>query len=125
MIMMSETRMIRTFEDLESRRQTVRERMSGKTRIQVGLGTCGRAAGAGKTFDVFAESVIQHGLEADVIQVGCMGECAFEPMVEIIGTDGTSTIYCKVTKAVAEDIVKHHLVNGKTLDKYLLSRWKK
>jgi NADP-reducing hydrogenase subunit HndB len=54
-----------------------------------------------------------------------MGECAFEPLVEVVDLDGHSIIYCKVNKKMVEDIVESHIKNGKKLEKYSLYRFKK
>ncbi|MDD2297925.1 MAG: hypothetical protein PHX79_08945, partial [Sphaerochaetaceae bacterium] len=67
-----------------------------------------------------------HNLHNIIItQVGCMGECAFEPIVEIVEKDGTKTTYCKVGKRLAEEIVEEHLINGNRLDAYMLSTIKR
>ncbi len=117
--------LIKSSEDLMMLRNKVRKAMTSRIRVQVGMGTCGLAAGAGKVHDRFKELCQEHGIDVDLSPVGCMGECAFEPMVEIVEIDGSSTIYCKVTKTIAEEIFKSHLLAGKPLDKYSLSRFKK
>jgi len=100
--------------------------MNGGTRIQVGMGTCGIAAGARPVLNKFIEATSAHNLNNVVItQVGCQGECAFEPIVEVVEKDGTKTTYCKVSESMAEEIVEEHLINGKRLDKYMLSAIKR
>jgi NADP-reducing hydrogenase subunit HndB len=61
----------------------------------------------------------------EVTQVGCMGECAFEPIVEIVESNGSKTIYCLVTDRIASEIVEEHIMKGIRLDKYLLSKIKR
>ena len=100
--------------------------MVGGTRIQVGMGTCGIAAGARPVLNGFIEEIANHNLSNVVItQVGCMGECAFEPIVEVIEHDGTRTVYCKVNERMVSEIVEEHLINGKRLNSYLLSAIKR
>jgi len=100
--------------------------MVGGTRIQVGMGTCGIAAGARPVLNSFIEEIANHNLSNVVItQVGCMGECAFEPIVEVIEHDGTRTVYCKVNERMVSEIVEEHLINGKRLNSYLLSAIKR
>lgn len=95
-------------------------------RIQVGYGTCGIAAGAKPVYEAFVSEV--NGLKLDnveVTQVGCMGECAFEPIVEVLESNGSKTIYCLVTDRIASEIVEEHIVKGNRIDKYLLSKIKR
>jgi len=94
---------MKSLEDLKKLRDTAKKNMEmryqiGGTRIQVGMATCGIAAGARPVLNKFIEVVAEHNLPNVVItQVGCMGECAFEPIVEIVENDGTKTIYAKVS----------------------------
>ena len=122
---------MKSLEDLKKLRDQSLKNMQmryqvGGTRIQVGMGTCGIAAGARPVLNKFVEEINEHELKNIVItQVGCMGECAFEPIVEIVDQDGTSAIYCKVTERMVNEIVEEHLVNHKRLDRYLLSSVKR
>jgi NADP-reducing hydrogenase subunit HndB len=122
---------MKSLEDLKKLRDQSLKNMQmryqvGGTRIQVGMGTCGIAAGARPVLNKFVEEINEHELKNIVItQVGCMGECAFEPIVEIVDQDGTSSIYCKVTERMVNEIVEEHLVNHKRLDRYLLSSVKR
>ncbi|MFA5007467.1 MAG: (2Fe-2S) ferredoxin domain-containing protein [Candidatus Izemoplasmatales bacterium] len=122
---------MKSLEDLKKLRDQSLKNMQmryqvGGTRIQVGMGTCGIAAGARPVLNKFVEEISEHELKNVVVtQVGCMGECAFEPIVEIVDQDGTSSIYCKVTERMVDEIVEEHLVNGHRLDRYLLSSVKR
>lgn len=98
----------------------------GQRRIQVGMGTCGIAAGARPVMTKIIETIDALQLKDIIVtQVGCMGECAYEPIIEIIDSDGTNTIYCQVTAEKAEEIIKTHIVEGKVLDRYVLYKTKK
>ncbi len=95
-------------------------------RIQVGYGTCGIAAGAKPVYEAFVSEVDSLKLDnVKVTQVGCMGECAFEPIVEVLESNGSKTIYCLVTDRIASEIVEEHIVKGNRIDKYLLSKIKR
>ena len=54
-----------------------------RPRIHVGAGTCGLAAGAGKTLVAVAEYIKEKRLDVDVVEVGCLGLCSEEPLVDI------------------------------------------
>jgi NADH:ubiquinone oxidoreductase subunit F (NADH-binding)/NAD-dependent dihydropyrimidine dehydrogenase PreA subunit len=51
--------------------------------IFVGAGTCGLAAGAGKTLAAVRAYLAEHKIEADVVEVGCIGLCTAEPIVDV------------------------------------------
>ena len=51
--------------------------------IFVGAGTCGLGAGAGKTLTALKNYLAEKSIEADIIEVGCIGLCAAEPMVDV------------------------------------------
>ena len=49
----------------------------------LGTGTCGLGAGAGKTLARAKEYLVDHGVETDVVEVGCVGLCAMEPIMDV------------------------------------------
>lgn len=51
--------------------------------IYVGAGTCGLGAGAGKTLEAIRQFLSDKMMDADVIETGCIGLCAVEPIVDI------------------------------------------
>ena len=51
--------------------------------IFVGTGTCGLGAGAGKTLAAVNKFLADKSLQADVVEVGCIGLCVAEPMVDV------------------------------------------
>ena len=57
-------------------------------RIKIGTGSCGIAAGAGEVLDFLKENV----KDIDIVEVGCLGHCYAEPLVEV-ETDEESVIY--------------------------------
>lgn len=122
---------MKSLEDLKKLREASLKNMNmryqtGGTRVQVGMGTCGIAAGARPVLNKFIEEIEQKNLKnISVTQVGCMGECAFEPIVEIVDAEGNSTIYANVCERMVSEIVEEHLVEGNRLDRYLLSRVKR
>ncbi len=51
--------------------------------VFVGTGTCGLGAGAGKTLEVIREYLQQKKADVDVVEVGCIGLCSSEPIVDV------------------------------------------
>jgi NADP-reducing hydrogenase subunit HndB len=118
---------VKSLEDLKKLRDqslknmTMRYQTDG-TRVQIGMGTCGIAAGARPVMSKFLEEISNRNLKnVTVTQVGCMGECAFEPIVEIVEQNGNSTIYCLVSERKVAEIVEEHIIGGQRLERYLLS----
>ncbi len=63
-----------------------RLRREGLTRpvIYIGTGTCGLGAGAGKTLAAIRRYLEAHPqLDAQVVEVGCIGLCVEEPLVDV------------------------------------------
>ncbi len=74
-------------ENITRRRAEARDRWHAKTGadlyITVGMGTCGLAAGAQETLAAIEAELARRGLHAAISQVGCVGMCSYEPMVEL------------------------------------------
>ncbi|HOH28822.1 MAG TPA: NADH-quinone oxidoreductase subunit F, partial [Candidatus Hydrogenedentes bacterium] len=47
----------------------------------VGAATCGRAAGAGEVLQALRDEIAKVNIQAQVIEVGCLGPCYLEPLV--------------------------------------------
>jgi len=60
----------------------LRRRMD-RPAVFIGTGTCGLGAGAGKTLAAVRTFLQEHTLDADVVEVGCIGLCAAEPILDV------------------------------------------
>ncbi len=61
----------------------LRKENNTKPVIFIGAGTCGLGAGAGKT-ELAAKKYLQEkNIDADIIQVGCIGLCSSEPILDV------------------------------------------
>ncbi|MFP4052668.1 MAG: NADH-ubiquinone oxidoreductase-F iron-sulfur binding region domain-containing protein [Phycisphaerae bacterium] len=54
-----------------------------KPTLFVGAGTCGLGAGAGKTLSAIRQYIDANGVDAEIVEIGCIGLCAAEPMVDV------------------------------------------
>ncbi len=61
----------------------LRRRVLEKPVLFVGTGTCGLGAGAGKTLAAVRAILGDAGIEADVVEVGCIGLCSEEPLLDV------------------------------------------
>lgn len=95
-------------------------------RIIVGMATCGITAGAKEVYDALEHEISLSGLKnVEIGEVGCIGECALEPIVEIYNSKGTRTTYCKVKPEDAERIINRHIQKGFVVEELLLVKNKK
>jgi NADP-reducing hydrogenase subunit HndB len=106
----------------EDARRAIRVRLQTETRIVVGLGTCGIAAGARDTMQAILRELEARGIEAQVTTVGCIGMCAFEPLVDIEQAAGTRITYGRVTPAMVPRLIEEHLVNGRIVAEWIVGR---
>lgn len=105
----------KTFDNVNQRKD------SSKTRIVVGMATCGIAAGARPVLLAIMEEVAKLGLkDVSVIQTGCMGVCRLEPIVEVIRHGEEKVTYIKMTPEKAVRVVNEHVAQGKVVDEYTM-----
>jgi len=118
---------MKSLEDLKKLRDEALKKMTMRYtkdgyRIQIGMGTCGIASGAKPILSAFLEEIESHELaNVTVTQVGCMGECAYEPMAEVIDMNGQSYVYCGVTISMVKEIIEKHIINNEPQTRYLLT----
>lgn len=83
---------------------------SQKSRIFIGTGTCGIAAGADDVLKTLQEELSANNIAADIIQVGCIGLCFAEPLIEIAKPGKPSIFYGNVTPEITTEIVRDWLL---------------
>jgi NADH-quinone oxidoreductase subunit F len=68
-----------------------------KPTILIGTGTCGLGAGAAKTIEAAKAYVAERMIDADVVEVGCLGMCSEEPMLDVQLPGKARISFCRVT----------------------------
>jgi len=122
---------MKSLEELKKIREEAAKRMNLRDqkdgyKLVVGMATCGIAAGARPVLNALVEEVNARDLSnVKVTQVGCMGECALEPIVEVYDPKGTRYTYCKVNAESAKQIVEKHVVGGQPIEAMLIQNFKK
>jgi NADH-quinone oxidoreductase subunit F len=79
-----------------------------KTKIIVGLGSCGIAAGAKKVYDKIEALKAAENLDFELKKTSCIGMCYREPLVEIQDDSGTY-LYGEVDEERAIEILDKHI----------------
>lgn len=118
---------MKTIEELNAIRDRMKPRIAlrketNETRIIVGMATCGIAAGARPVLAAFVEEIEKAGLTGAVMvtQSGCMGNCAYEPMVEVVRAGEEKVVYARMTPEKAREVVDKHIIGGKPIAEYTL-----
>lgn len=102
-----------TFEEL--RKEAISEwealQHSDQPRFLVGTATCGRAAGADAVLAAIEEEIKRRGIPAIVTQVGCIGLCYTEPLVDIVKPNRPRISYGNVTPEIVHQLIEDYIIN--------------
>ena len=79
--------------------------------IFVGTATCGRSSGALKLLDFIDTQLRSRHLDARVMEVGCIGCCYLEPLVDIAKRGHPRVCYSRVTPEIVSRLITDYLVN--------------
>ncbi|MFO8234230.1 MAG: NADH-quinone oxidoreductase subunit NuoF [Bacteroidales bacterium] len=90
-----------------------------RTKVLVGLASCGIAAGAQKVFDKLQEIKKADKLDIELKKTGCIGMCYREPLVEIIDENG-SYLYGDVDDQRAVEIMDKHIGSDEPIKEYVV-----
>ncbi len=90
-----------------------------QTKVIVGLGSCGIAAGAGKVYEELQRIKVADNLDFELKKTSCIGMCFKEPLVEIIDETG-SYLYGEVDSKKADEIIEKHIVNFTPVKEYIV-----
>ena len=102
-------------QDLVIRQQTT-------TKITVGMGTCGIAAGARETMQAILKELDQRDIDAHVTTVGCIGMCSKEPLVDIEQAGKPRITYANVHPDMVSRLIDEHLVKGNIVSEWVFGR---
>lgn len=117
---------MKSVEELKAIRERALKEISirdneNKTRIIVGMATCGIAAGAKPVMNAFIDEIQKRNVQnVTVSMTGCVGICRLEPMAEVFEANGKKTTYVKLNAEKARRIVAEHIVNQKPVIEYTI-----
>ena len=90
-----------------------RQRALGeKPSIRVGTAICGQAAGALEVVEALRREVVRLGIDATVSEVGCLGLCYAEPLVDVQFPGEPRVFYQQVTPGSLPPLVEAHLIEA-------------
>ncbi|MDP7285659.1 MAG: NADH-quinone oxidoreductase subunit NuoF [Dehalococcoidales bacterium] len=102
-----------TFAEIQSRAKAEWAALEhgDKPRILIGSATCGRAAGAKAVLEATNAALAQHNLEANITEVGCIGPCYAEPLMDIIKPGRPRICYSQVTPEIVPWLIEDYIIN--------------
>lgn len=90
-----------------------------QTKVIVGLGSCGIAAGANKVYNKIKALQEAEKLDFELAKTSCIGMCFREPLVEVIDENG-SMIYGDVDEDKAIEIIQQHVIGLNPIKDYVV-----
>jgi NADH:ubiquinone oxidoreductase subunit F (NADH-binding) len=108
----------KNFASLDKKAQDVWNRFAGQSgattpKIFVGTATCGRASGALSVISAIKEEISKNKITADIVEVGCIGMCYIEPIVDIQKPPLPRISFCNVSPEFGRRLVREFLALGK------------
>ena len=104
------------FEQLEAEAIRRRETEAGRPWLRVGTALCGQAAGADAVVDALREALESQGVDARISEVGCIGLCYAEPLLDVQLPGGPRVFYGNFDPEKAAEVVSTHVAGGKPVD---------
>ncbi len=83
-----------------------------RARIYLGMASCGRAAGIEAVKETILGLLKEHRITAQLIEVGCIGPCYLEPLMDIAAFGKPRISYGNMNPAKAKLIFEKHLLQG-------------
>jgi NADH-quinone oxidoreductase subunit F len=80
--------------------------------IYLGTASCGRAAGAMEVLESVEKTLKENRLKAKIVQVGCIGPCYLEPLMDITLPGRPRISYANVNPEKTKKIIESYLIQG-------------
>jgi NADP-reducing hydrogenase subunit HndB len=103
-------------------RERIQEKRATRTKILIGMGTCGIAAGAREVADAVRSELKRRDIPADVVPVGCIGICQMEPLVDIEEPGLARVTYQNVQPEMVSRLITEHLVERRVVTEWAVGR---
>ena len=94
---------------------------NGRTKLVLGYGTCGIAAGAAAVKEALEREVSAGGYDLELDIAGCMGFCFREPIVEVFYPDGRAVVYGDLTPKKVPQLLEAAAA-GEILEEWVVRR---
>ena len=88
--------------------------------VRVGTALCGQAAGCSSVVSALREALDRHGVDARLSEVGCIGLCYAEPLVDVQLPGGARIFYGNFDPEQADELVEINVGNGWPVERLAL-----
>ena len=88
--------------------------------LRVGTALCGLAAGADAVVGALRDALESQGVDARVSEVGCIGLCYAEPLLDVQLPGGPRVFYGNFDPGRAGEVVSAHVAGGQPLEELAL-----
>lgn len=88
--------------------------------LRVGTALCGQAAGSDAVVAALKDALQSQGVDARVSEVGCIGLCYAEPLLDVQLPGGPRVFYGNFDPEQAREVVSAHVAGGQPLEELAL-----
>jgi len=118
---------MKSLEDLKALREKlqsdIRVRENDGTKIIIGMGTCGIAAGAREVMAAILDELAVRKLKnVQVQQTGCIGMCEKEVLVDVVRPGEPRITYGNVKPVDVKRIIADHVINGRIIEDLVVGK---
>jgi NADH-quinone oxidoreductase subunit F len=101
------------------------QRLQSSTRpvVYVGAASCGQAAGANEVIKSISSYIKEKKVKATVLEVGCIGPCYLEPLVDVQMPGRPRISYSNVTPALAQKLLHSFFVKQEIPKSHLVGHF--
>ncbi len=105
-----------SFAQLEAEAQQRWDAGAQRPWLRVGAALCGLAAGAGSVAAALRDALQAEGVDACLSEVGCIGLCYAEPLLDVQLPGGPRIFYGNFDPQRAAEVVRTHVVGGQPVE---------
>ena len=109
-----------SFEELEQESLRRWETDSARPWLRVGTALCGQAAGGLEVVEALRAALESQGVDARLSEVGCIGLCFAEPLLDVQLPGGARVFYGSFDPQRAGDVVAAHVAGGQPVEELAL-----
>ena len=119
--------MKRSLDELKTIKEKIHQKNSNPVenenyKIIVGMATCSIASGSRPVLNELIKQIEEHELNnISISHAGCIGNCVYEPIVEVIDSSMERTTYVKMTTEKIDRMIEEHIIGGHVVVDFLKS----
>ena len=108
------------YEQLKAEALRRRDADASRPWLRVGTALCGQAAGADAVVAALRDALESQGVDARISEVGCIGLCYAEPLLDVQLPGGPRVFYGNFDPERASEVVSAHVAGGSPVEELAL-----